>query len=140
VVDLSQGALGEYCRHGFVHGGGFYAAGLVTHYVLFILDLAPRTVKIAGITAHPHEAWMVQMARNLTDAGEPFLRHTRFLIMDRDTKYIIRSLPRGTDSGADRADPTAAALTQFERVRGKIRTLSEDGVYRADGLLQQIIA
>jgi hypothetical protein len=30
---------------------------------------------------------MVQMARNLTDAGEPLLRHTRFLIMDRDTKY-----------------------------------------------------
>lgn len=55
--------------------------------VLFILDLASRKVKIAGITAHPHEAWMVQMARNLTDAREPFLRHMRFLIMDRDTKY-----------------------------------------------------
>lgn len=61
--------------------------GLVTHYVLFILDLASRTVKIAGITPHPHEAWMMQMARNLTDAEEPFLRHTRFLIMDRDAKY-----------------------------------------------------
>ncbi|WP_209005394.1 integrase core domain-containing protein [Steroidobacter agaridevorans] len=61
--------------------------GLVTYYVLFVLGLASRTVKIAGITPHPHEAWMVQMARNLTDADEPFLRHTRFLIMDRDTKY-----------------------------------------------------
>lgn len=30
---------------------------------------------------------MVQMARNLTDAQEPFLRHTRFLIVDWDTKY-----------------------------------------------------
>ncbi|HEY5759015.1 MAG TPA: integrase core domain-containing protein [Steroidobacter sp.] len=65
----------------------FTLRGLVTHYVLFILDLASRTVKIAGITPHPHEAWMVQMARNLTEAEEPFLRHTRFLIMDRDTKY-----------------------------------------------------
>jgi len=61
--------------------------GLVTYYVLFVLDLASRTVKIAGITPHPHEAWMVQMARNLTDAEEPFLRRTRFLIIDRDTKY-----------------------------------------------------
>lgn len=61
--------------------------GLVTHYVLFILDLSGRTVKIAGISAHPHEGWMMQMARNLTDAEEPFLRQTRFLIMDRDTKY-----------------------------------------------------
>ena len=64
--------------------------GLVAYYVLFVLDLASRTVKIAGITLHPHEVWMVQMARNLTDAQEPFLRHTRFLIMDRDTKYSAR--------------------------------------------------
>ena len=61
--------------------------GLVTYYVLFVLDLASRTVKIAGITSNPDEVWMTQMARNLTDADEPFLRQTRFLIMDRDTKY-----------------------------------------------------
>ena len=61
--------------------------GLVTYYVLFGIDLASRTVKIAGITSHPDEAWMMQIARNLTDADEPFLRRTRFLIMDRDTKY-----------------------------------------------------
>lgn len=61
--------------------------GLVTHYVLFILDLATRTVKVAGVTTHPHEAWMVQVARNLTDVEEPFLRGSRFLIADRDTKY-----------------------------------------------------
>lgn len=65
----------------------FTARGLVTHDVLFILDLASRTVKIAGITTHPHEEWMRQMVRNLTEAEGPFLRHTRFLIMDRDTKY-----------------------------------------------------
>ncbi len=44
-------------------------------------------MKIAGITSRPDEVWMMQMVRNLTDADEPFLRHTRFLIMDRDTKY-----------------------------------------------------
>jgi transposase InsO family protein len=36
---------------------------------------------------HPDEVWMMQMARNFTDVEEPFLRHARFLIMDRDTKY-----------------------------------------------------
>lgn len=46
--------------------------GLVTHYILFFLDLATHTVKIAGITPHPRERWMMQMARNLTDAEEPF--------------------------------------------------------------------
>jgi len=61
--------------------------GLVTYYVLFVIDLASRTVKIAGITSQPDEVWMMQMVRNLTDVEEPFLRHTRFLIMDRDTKY-----------------------------------------------------
>jgi hypothetical protein len=30
---------------------------------------------------------MMQMVRNLTDVEKPFLRHTRFLIIDRDTKY-----------------------------------------------------
>ena len=61
--------------------------GLVTHYILFFLDLTSRTVKIAGITPHPREEWMLQRVRNLTDPDEPFPRRTRFLIMDRDTKY-----------------------------------------------------
>ena len=61
--------------------------GLVTQYVLFFIDLASRTVKIAGITPHPSGEWMMQIARNLTDPDESFLRSTRFLIMDRDTKY-----------------------------------------------------
>jgi transposase InsO family protein len=61
--------------------------GLVTFYVLFFLDLASRTVKIAGVTTNPADAWMTQIARNLTDPEEGFLRRTRYLILDRDTKY-----------------------------------------------------
>lgn len=61
--------------------------GLVTHYVLFFLDLASRAVKIAGLTPHPNDLWMTQIARNLTDPEEEFLRGMRLLIMDRDTKY-----------------------------------------------------
>ena len=61
--------------------------GLVTHYVLFFLGLASRAVKIAGLTTHPNDQWMTQIARNLTDPEEEFLRGMRFLIMDRDTKY-----------------------------------------------------
>jgi hypothetical protein len=53
--------------------GDFFAVevwtgrGLVTHYVLFVIGLADRVVKVAGITTRPDEAWMLQMARNLTD-------------------------------------------------------------------------
>jgi hypothetical protein len=61
--------------------------GLVTHHVLFFLDLASRAVKIGGITIHPNDLWMSQVARNLTDAGDQFFHRTRFLIMDRDAKY-----------------------------------------------------
>jgi putative transposase len=61
--------------------------GLVTHYVLFFIDVASRAVKIAGITSHPDNRWMTQIARNLTDPDDGFLRGKRYLILDRDTKY-----------------------------------------------------
>jgi putative transposase len=41
--------------------------GLVTYYVLFFLHLETRRVTLAGITPHPTEEWMVQMARNAVD-------------------------------------------------------------------------
>jgi transposase InsO family protein len=61
--------------------------GLVTHYVLFFIDITSRAVKIAGITPHPDSRWMTQIARNLTDFKDGFLRGKRYLILDRDTKY-----------------------------------------------------
>src|SRR5229473_7725882 len=41
--------------------------GLVTYYVLFFLHLQTRRVTLAGITRHPTEEWMTQMARNAID-------------------------------------------------------------------------
>ena len=61
--------------------------GLVTHYILFFIDIASRSVHIAGITPHPDNSWMTQIARNITDVGGGFLRGKRYLILDRDTKY-----------------------------------------------------
>jgi putative transposase len=62
--------------------------GLVTHYVLFFIDIASRAVKIAGATPpHADSRWMTQIARNLTDLNDDFLRERRYLILDRDTKY-----------------------------------------------------
>src|SRR5262245_1183612 len=45
----------------------FGQLGLVTHYILFLIDLAPRAVHVAGITPNPDERFMAQVARNLTD-------------------------------------------------------------------------
>ena len=43
--------------------------GLVTYYVLFFLHLGSRRIHVAGVTPHPNEAWMVQVARNVTMEG-----------------------------------------------------------------------
>jgi transposase InsO family protein len=61
--------------------------GLVTYYVLFIMHLSTRSVHIAGVTTAPNGAYMKQVARNLTDVSDGFLLNSRYLIMDRDTKY-----------------------------------------------------
>ena len=61
--------------------------GLITHYVLFVIDLATRRVVIGGITTNPNEAWMLQVARSLTDGESGALLGKRHLIVDRDTKY-----------------------------------------------------
>jgi putative transposase len=61
--------------------------GLVTYYVLFFIDIASRSVHVAGITPHPDNRWMTQIARNVTDVDGSFLRGTRYLILDQDAKY-----------------------------------------------------
>jgi putative transposase len=61
--------------------------GLVTYYVLFFIHLESRRVDIAGVTVHPDERWMRQIARNMTMEGYGALRDCRYLLHDRDTKY-----------------------------------------------------
>jgi putative transposase len=61
--------------------------GLVTYYVLFFIHLGSRKVHIAGMTPHPNEAWMIQIARNVTMEQWGFLSPGQYLIHDRDGKY-----------------------------------------------------
>src|SRR5438094_6223210 len=62
-------------------------AGLVTYYVLFFIHLASRKVHVAGVTPHPDEHWMIQVARNVTMADWGVLSSGQYLIHDRDSKY-----------------------------------------------------
>src|SRR5438067_5543176 len=61
--------------------------GLATYYVLFFLHLETRRVTLAGITQHPTEQWMVQMARNAVDVIDGTLLSVRFALHDRDAKF-----------------------------------------------------
>ena len=61
--------------------------GLVRYFVFFVIELRSRRVQIAGVTHQLSGAWMAQIARNLTDVGEGFLRGSRYLIHDRDPMF-----------------------------------------------------
>src|SRR6266481_2788286 len=76
--------------------------GLVTYYVLFCIHLGSRQVHIAGMTPHPNEAWMVQVARNLTMDEWGFLSPGQYLIHDRDTKFCAAFQQIIDDAGVER--------------------------------------
>jgi transposase InsO family protein len=61
--------------------------GLVRYHVFFVMDLAKRTVKIAHIGCQINGQVMAQVARNLTDYEDGFLRGKRFFICDNDPLY-----------------------------------------------------
>src|SRR4029453_11785696 len=61
--------------------------GLTTYYVLFFLHLETRRVTLGGITRQPTEMWMEQVARNAIDEPSGHLRHVRYVLHDRDTKF-----------------------------------------------------
>lgn len=63
--------------------------GLTRFMVYFVIDVATRKVQIAGVDEVPDEAYMLQMARNLTDPEHGFLKDKRFLIHDRDPLFTI---------------------------------------------------
>ncbi|MFT5434105.1 MAG: putative transposase [Myxococcota bacterium] len=79
--------LGEIAGADFFSVEVLTLRGLVRYMVFFVIDLKTRRVEIAGICASPVGAWMKQIARNLTDCDDGFLRCIRDLILDRDRLY-----------------------------------------------------
>jgi transposase InsO family protein len=86
-----------------------------SHYVLFFIDIASRSVHIGGITPDPDNSWMTQVARNVTDIRDGFLRGKRYLLLDRDTKYSDAFRGIITRAGIEvvRLPPRSANLNAF---------------------------
>jgi transposase InsO family protein len=104
--------------------------GLITYYVLFVMELATRRVHFAGCTPNPDDPWMKQIAKNLTDPFDGFLLGKRYLIMDRDTKFSDAFRKILTDEGIEsvRLPPRSPNLNpHLERF---MRSVKEEALER----------
>jgi hypothetical protein len=57
-------------------------------YVLIFVEHGTRRLHLSGITAHPAGTWVAQQARNLAMESGARMKALRFLVRDRDTKFI----------------------------------------------------
>src|SRR5690242_19074520 len=75
--------------------------GLQRVVILFFIDLQTRRVEIGGIDSRANGFWMTQIARNLTDDVDGFLKGKRYLIHDRDPLYTREFLSMLAEQGIE---------------------------------------
>ena len=63
------------------------AFGVVRHLVYIVIELKLRAVEVAGVAVNPDGKWMEQVARELLDPVDGFLRRATHVIHDRDPLY-----------------------------------------------------
>ena len=56
--------------------------------MLAVIEHASRRIRIVGATAHPSAGWVTQAAKNLARDVEDTGSRARFLIRDRDGKFL----------------------------------------------------
>ena len=114
--------------------------GLVTFYLLFVMELKTRRVQFVGCTTNPNETWMKQKVRELTACDDGFLNGQRFVIMDRDATFCesfrslldeagvapVRLPPKSPNLNAYRTKITDAGLARLKQLTElEVLTLSQ---------------
>lgn len=82
--------------------------------VFFVMVLKTRVVEIAGIRVDPDGEWMKQMARNLTDALDGFLRNAT---SGWDVEFL---LPRGRMSLGDQFSDSKGSQSAVANLTNKL--------------------
>ncbi len=100
--------------------------GLVTFYVLVVIELSSRRVYFAGATLNPNTEWMMQIARNLTDPVDGFVSDKRFIIIDRDRKYCdaFQALLKNAGTEPLRLPPRSPNLNAW--IERFVRSIKEE--------------
>ncbi|MCW8137503.1 MAG: integrase core domain-containing protein [Planctomycetota bacterium] len=118
--------------------------GLVRYQVLVCMELRTRRVHVASVVRQPTDAWMRQIARNLTDPVEGFLRGCQRLILDRDPLYTAAFRRMLADSGVKvlRLPPRSPNLNAYcERwILGARSECLDRLVILGEGHLRRVLA
>ena len=83
------------------------------------MEIATRRVHFAGCTPNPDGPWMQQIARNLTDVEEGFLKSKRYVLMDvnvRRNTWVENAGRTEAGDGERRSGGTPAVGEQGEKV------------------------
>jgi len=112
-------------------------SGLQRFVILFFMELSTRRVEIGGIARRANGLWigstisqLTQIARNLTDDVEGFVKGKRYLIHDRDPLYTREFLSMLAEAGIEsvRLPPRSPNLNAYaERF---VRTIKESCLER----------
>lgn len=104
--------------------------GLVTFYLLFVMELKTRRVHFAGFTTDPNETWMKQIARNLIDVEDGFLNDKRYLLMDRDSKFceVFRDTIKSEGVDPVRLPPQSSNLNA--RLERFMKSIKDEALHR----------